>query len=177
MSFLSLFLSLHLIQLSPSPEELRIITSDIDHFWEAYDQLEQCASRADSIRAFQLLYFNHRLLMQSIHEGSADFLAEKVAGATINQHLHRYGDEQEQEIWNAFRKDMYRNDFSNWLYQGNSMEGEAPADLGYYVGYKICESYYVEGKDKKSALREMVKIGNHKRFLKRSKYAEKMGRR
>lgn len=40
------------------PDSVRIITSDITNFWQAYDRLSLGASRADSIQAFRTGYFD-----------------------------------------------------------------------------------------------------------------------
>ena len=115
-------------------------------------------------------YAEHRLLLQSIREGAADFVAEAVTGRRINQAVHAYGERHEAELWAAFQKEMYGNVLSGWLYQGGNAMGEAPADLGYYIGYKICEAYYQRAEDKAGALQRIVRIGNHRRFLRKSGY-------
>lgn len=117
-------------------------------------------------------YLTHRLLTTSIREGSADFVAKQVAGITINKNIHAYGEMHEAELWAEFSKVMLGNDFSQWLYNGNNSK-ERPADLGYFIGYKICESYYEQASNKDQALKEIIEVGNVKRFLKKSKYAEK----
>lgn len=111
----------------------------------------------------------HRLLTQSIHEGAADFIAKTVAGSTINKNIYDYGEQHEAVLWEAFQKEMLGNDISRWLYNGNSTSGR-PGDLGYFVGYKICESYYNHAPDKAKALQEIISIKNYKRFVKKSGY-------
>ena len=59
---------------------------------------------------------------------------------------------------------------SNWLYQGQEAKGR-PADLGYYIGYKICESYYRAAKDKKQAVKDILEIKDFNQFLKDSQYS------
>ena len=53
------------------------------------------------------------------------------------------------------------------------IDGQAlnkPADLGYYVGYKICESYYNKQKDKKKAIQEILTIKDWEEFYLKSGY-------
>lgn len=114
---------------------------------------------------------NHRVLMQCLQEGAADFLAETITGKTINKSVYEYGDAHEAEIWEAFKKDMWGKNSSNWLYQGTKTKNGEPADLGYFVGYKICESYYNTAKNKQKALRDILVIKNYKRLYKKSGYA------
>ena len=115
---------------------------------------------------------NHRVLMQCLREGAADFLAEKITGSTINKHIYEYGHAHEAEIWTAFKKDMKSNRINNWLYQGMNTKNGEPADLGYFVGYKICESYYNKAKDKQQALDEILLIKNYKKLYKKSGYGK-----
>ena len=57
-------------------------------------------------------YLTHRLLMQSLTEGAADFLAEKITGVTSNEQLHAYGEAHQAEIWAAFQKEILKNDYN-----------------------------------------------------------------
>ena len=67
---------------------------------------------------------------------------------------------------------MNGKDTSNWLYQGDKAK-DKPADLGYYVGYKIAESYYNRAADKKQAIKDILDIKDFNGFLKASGYDEK----
>ena len=58
------------------------------------------------------------------------------------------------------------------IFQGDRAKGR-PADLGYYVGYKICESHYKQAADKKAAVRAILEIKDFKDFLKASPYESK----
>jgi hypothetical protein len=112
------------------------------------------------------------LLATALNEGSADFIAELIAGDTINPHLHKYGNPREKELWLEFKKEMNSKDLSRWLYQGDKAK-DKPADLGYYIGYKICESYYKKAKDKKQAVKDILEIKDFAQFFTNSRYAEK----
>jgi len=112
------------------------------------------------------------LLQQAINEGSADFIAELIAGGHGNEHLHGYGNPREKELWLEFKKEMMGTDSSNWLYQGDKAK-DRPADLGYYIGYKICEACYKNAPDKKQAFNDILEIKDFEHFLKASRYEEK----
>ena len=111
------------------------------------------------------------LLGKALSEGSADFLGELIAGDNENPHLHEYGNPREKQLWLEFRKEMNGNDASNWLYQGDRAK-DKPADLGYYVGYKIVESYYNKSTDKKQAIKDILEIKDFNAFLVASGYGE-----
>ncbi len=119
---------------------------------------------------------NSTLLAKAICEGSADFVGELISGGMINAHLHTYGNPREHELWAEFKQEMDGKDLSKWLFQGDAAKGR-PADLGYYVGYKICASYYKQAADKKGAIRAILEIKDFKDFLKASKYESKFARR
>jgi hypothetical protein len=112
------------------------------------------------------------LLARAINEGAADFIGELIAGGNINPHLHEYGNPREKELWLEFQKEMNGKSVANWLYQGDDAK-DKPADLGYYMGYKIAESYYKNAADKKQAVRDILVINDYEAFLKKSRYAEK----
>jgi hypothetical protein len=113
-------------------------------------------------------------LSASIREGMADFFAELIAGKTSNERLIEFGKGKEKQIWEAFEKDMYRNKAADWL--GNALQEtpDHPADLGYWVGYQICKSYYEEMPDKKQAVYDILNIKDYTAFLAKSRYAEKV---
>jgi uncharacterized protein YjaZ len=112
------------------------------------------------------------LLAQAVREGVPDFIAELTAGDTINPHLHKYGNPLEKQLWLEFKKEMNGRETGNWLYQGDKVK-DKPADLGYYMGYKIAESYYKNAKDKKQAVKDMLEIRNFAKFLVDSRYEAK----
>jgi hypothetical protein len=112
------------------------------------------------------------LLARSIGEGVADFVGELISGGAINPHLHDYANPREKELWLAFQKEMSGKDVKNWLYQGDDAK-DKPADLGYYIGYKIAESYYKKASDKKQAIKDILVINDYEAFLKASRYENK----
>lgn len=120
-------------------------------------------------------YLNHRLLTMVIMEGAADFIAEKVTGTAINKKMYGYGYAHEDEIWKEFSNEMMGNKYNKWLYNGNSSK-ERPADLGYFIGYRICEAYYNQSEDKEKALNEILKTNSFRKFLRKSGYQDTFSR-
>jgi hypothetical protein len=112
-----------------------------------------------------------QLLARSIDEGAADFITQLVLGYNINSKVHLYGNAHERELWTEFQAAMSDTDTDNWLYNGMAVKGEKPADLGYYVGYKICEAYYNKATDKSQAVKDILTIKDYKQFLEKSNYA------
>jgi len=128
------------------------------------------------IVAHELIHFQQRptsdksLLASSIVEGSADFLAEMISGAHINPLAHAYGDAHEAQVWAEFQADIQKKDMSRWLYNGDESK-DRPADMGYYVGYKISQAYYNKATDKRRAIREILNITDFAKFARDSGYA------
>ena len=109
------------------------------------------------------------LLKQALREGTADFVGEKISGGIINALQHEYGNAHERALWEEFQKEMSGTDVSRWLFQGDQSK-DRPADLGYYIGYKICEAYYNRAADKSEAIRRIIRRTDAEAFLKESGY-------
>ncbi|MCW5518108.1 DUF2268 domain-containing protein [Muriicola sp. Z0-33] len=117
---------------------------------------------------------NVSLLSQAITEGAADFIGSLLIGEQImNPAIFNYGEANEKDLWTEFYQDVKNNKgFSDtdWFYNYNS---NRPADLGYYIGYKICQSYYKKNEDNKSAIKEIIEMKDPKLFLMKSGYMNK----
>ena len=112
------------------------------------------------------------LLSAALGEGVADFIAELISGKHIINPAYEYGDARERELWAEFKAVMDSSDTSNWLYQGDKATGR-PADLGYWMGYKIAKAYYDRATDKKAAVKEILSFADPKAFLEASGYGKK----
>ena len=109
------------------------------------------------------------LLRQSIMEGSADFIAELLTGQPKR---NTYAESHEAELWGEFRRDAKSKDYSLWLYNGWNAKalGDRPADLGYWMGYRITKSYYEHAADKRQAIQDILTIRDFDKFLAASGY-------
>jgi len=96
------------------------------------------------------------LLGQAIYEGACDFITELVMNKQLNMSYLIYGRKHEQELKEQFKKEMYGEDFSNWLYNGTTTK--TMGDLGYFMGYAICRSYYRHAKDKQLAIKQIIRL-------------------
>jgi hypothetical protein len=110
------------------------------------------------------------LLAQSLDEGCANFLAWTVTGSDPAKAADQYGIAHEHELWIEFQRDMNGRDVSNWLYQGDRAKGR-PADLGYFMGARICGTYYQHATDKRRAIRDIFAMPSAPAFLTRSGYS------
>ena len=129
--------------------------------------------------AHELIHFQQHyahgsftLLNTSLREGSADFIASLMGYPGVklmNGNVYEYGDEHEKELWTKFDKEKESIDYSDWLYNFGSVQ-DFPSDLGYWMGYKICEAYYYNAQNKLQALKDMLLINDFEEFLCNSGY-------
>jgi hypothetical protein len=136
------------------------------------------AGMLDGIVVHELMHINQpwqegaspTLLQQALREGGADFVAELVTGKNINAHVHAWADPREAELWEEFRASMGGTDYSGWLYS-TPAEGR-PADLAYWMGYRIARAYYEGAEDKRRAIADILASPlDAETFLRRSGYA------
>ncbi|MEM0962153.1 MAG: DUF2268 domain-containing putative Zn-dependent protease [Bacteroidota bacterium] len=144
----------HKAVLKPVEEIPHIVAHELIHYQQQYP---------DSVRT---------LLSQSVREGAADVIAEIISGQHVNAHVHAWADPREPELWAEFRERMDGDDFSGWLYGGDREAGR-PADLGYWMGYKIVRAHYDQAEDKRAAIREILTIEDFDAFLAQSGYASR----
>lgn len=113
-----------------------------------------------------------KLLDAVIIEGSCDFIASLVTGKKPKTPHYIYGEENEEELWSKLKQNLDEQSYSNWLYQGDNSD-KRPADLGYFMGYRICEEYYNAAADKKQAVKDIIEVKDFDAFLKKSGYEKK----
>lgn len=121
------------------------------------------------------LNFN-TVLEKSISEGMADFISSNLLKNQpfVNEHLHLYGNPIEEDIWNEFNPQKFMTvQNTEWLYTGKRTSQNYPADMGYYVGYKILESYSSKFDNVEEAIISMLSANDYKEIFEFSGYADK----
>ncbi|SFD83759.1 Predicted Zn-dependent protease [Chitinophaga sp. CF118] len=113
------------------------------------------------------------LLGQAIYEGACDFITELVLKEPLTNTYLKYGRENEKKLKLQFKKEMLSEDYSNWLYNGAS--SKTMGDLGYFMGYTICKSYYRHSSNKSRAIKDIIGLDYSDQpaimlFLEESKY-------
>lgn len=112
------------------------------------------------------------LLYTCMKEGFCDFIGELTSGSQINLVAQEYGNQHEKKLWQEFKNELCNNSAANWLYNYSTVK-DKPADLGYYIGYKIAEAYYNNAADKKQAVTDIIEMSDPIKFLQLSKYDQK----
>jgi len=101
--------------------------------------------------------FVHNLLSYCIHEGVGDFVANIALSIEPKVPAIAYG-KQNEAVREKFEKEMfYGNNVYQWLWSDAPNEFGV-RDLGYYIGYQICENYYDQSEDKKEAIKTMIEL-------------------
>lgn len=109
------------------------------------------------------------LLRQSIMEGSANFIASLLI---VHADTNAWAESHEAELWAEFRLDAHSHDYGRWLYNGWNRKalGDRPPDVGYWMGYRIAQSYFAHAADKQKAVDDILSIRDFDRFLEDSRY-------
>lgn len=156
-------------------------STDVSEFTSKWLESVFKNQKADNIVALNIHEYVHtqqkgeakNLLGQAIAEGACDFITELVIGKLMQNNYIVYGREHEAELKEQFKKEMFTNFSANWLYNGSN--AKTVADLGYFMGYTICKTYYANAADKKKAVKEIIELKFNdddavENFLERSKY-------
>lgn len=152
--------------------------SEFPNKWLAGVFREQHAENIVSLNVHEYIHTQQQgeaqnLLAQAIKEGSCDFVAELVMGKPLERNYITYGTQHEADLRQDFKQDMFIPAFSRWLYNGANTK--TVGDLGYFMGYQICKSYYANATNKKNAIKEIIELNYSdttavETFLTRSKY-------
>ena len=97
------------------------------------------------------------LLAQCLLEGVAEFLAIHATGQASPTPALTYGPTHDQRIRAVFTNHMFSASNRFWLYSNRTSEFGI-RDLGYYVGYAICQQYYLKSANKRQAIKTMVEL-------------------
>jgi len=127
--------------------------------------------------AHELIHYQQKiegkdmLLKWCLLEGGADFIGELISGEQISKFEYKYGDQNLDKLCQEFVARLKNPDYKDWLYE-TSKKDDRPNDLGYWMGYKITESYFNKQKDKQKAVEEILNIKDPMQFLKQSGFLD-----
>lgn len=98
------------------------------------------------------------LLLMCLYEGVAEFVSCKVTGKKSSSPAIEFGKNNEKKVVDQFVSDLYimSNNY-NWLW-GENRNDLKVRDLGYFIGYEICERYYNLSKNKSEAIKELIQL-------------------
>jgi len=99
----------------------------------------------------------NNLLAQCVLEGVAEFMAVKATQKASTLPALSYGRTHNERITQLFESQLFNSSNGFWLYSDVKNEFDV-RDLGYYVGYAICEKYYNKAKNKAQAIKDMIEL-------------------
>jgi hypothetical protein len=164
-------------EITTSTKQMDLSEFENNEYRKTFEGSEEMLSKIKSLVAHECVHTQQaksidptaikcELLYRALREGSADFIAELVSG---KEKINEYGDKNEKQIWADFKNELCHESSNNWLYNYSTVK-DKPADLGYFVGYKIAKEYYNNSSDKKQAVNDIIDMKNPIRFLELSKY-------
>lgn len=115
------------------------------------------------------------LLEQVINEGTADFITTLVLPQPNVRQMSdrwRYGCPREQSLYAQFAKEKDHVETSPWLFDHHPATGWPP-DMGYWLGYRIAQTYYRQADDKHQALARLLEVTDFQKLLAASGYPAK----
>lgn len=98
------------------------------------------------------------LLSLCLYEGVAEFLSSLITGKPSPVPAISWGKNNEDRVKKKFEQDMFNvNTQGQWLWSDQQNEFNM-RDLGYYIGYTLCERYYNNATNKQQAIKEMIEL-------------------
>lgn len=93
-----------------------------------------------------------------IREGAAEFLSCLVTDTPSNTPSFAFARANEEIVKKKFIEEAFiPGNLNNWMWGTNRNELKE-RDLGYYIGYRICEEYYKASKDKAKAIKDIIEL-------------------
>jgi hypothetical protein len=103
-------------------------------------------------------------------EGGAEFVCYQVTGKRTISETWAYGTSHEVNLWMDFETKMDSAINMQWFMNIADPVKRRPGSLGYFIGFRICESYMHHHENKKPALIDLIEMGNPKKIFLSSMY-------
>ncbi|WP_165764568.1 DUF2268 domain-containing putative Zn-dependent protease [Flavobacterium cyanobacteriorum] len=119
----------------------------------------------------RIIHGKNSLLYTCLLEGSAEYISYYLFGTYLNKSSEAYFMSNRKRIWTKFTENVEKTpyEYNQWIYSFRPNDGR-PADLGYYLGFKICEAFMNLQSDKKKGLNCLINRNKFKYVYKKSLY-------
>ena len=149
-------------RLRKKKEDLMLyIVHELTHFQQA---------KSIGFQSYVSLYQNPDFLGFCVREGNAEFITSQVMGDISQRKSLAYFEDHMEELNEKFEADLESGSSEDWLWGKRGKERIFPQLLGYIMGYKIAESYFVKHSDKTKAIEEILNVTDYKKFYDLSGY-------
>ena len=152
---------------------------DLSEIGESFRKAMGSAEKLPLIVVHELVHVQQKsglkandLLVQTMREGSADFVTDLVAGSNINAYARDWAESRRDELFRSFKRDLaaHPDAVRSWMYNYATARDE-PADLGYWIGAEVCRDFYSRAADKQMALKTIMRMADPKGIVRASSYA------
>lgn len=111
----------------------------------------------ESVHTRQKRWEDLTIIHLCVAEGVAEFVSTLLAEKPLSPPV-KFGKQNADRVLQQYMKEIFRDDdVWNWLWNQNK-NALKENDLGYYIGYAICEKYYNNATDKKQAIKDLVEL-------------------
>ncbi len=93
-------------------------------------------------------------------EGAAEYVAFRLSGRLGSGEAFAYGRRHEAELRRQFAREAQQPLVAKWFLTSADPATGQPGALGYFIGFRICEAYYAQARDKRAALRDIISLAN-----------------
>lgn len=114
----------------------------------------------EMIHAHQQLQNAQTNLDGALREGAAEYVAFRLTGRLGAADAFAYAKRHEAEVRQQFALEADQPIVTKWFSATPDAVTQQPGALGYYVGFRICEAYYQQARDKKAALQTIITLSN-----------------
>ncbi|QNL19091.1 hypothetical protein HXX25_07095 [Hyphobacterium sp. CCMP332] len=99
------------------------------------------------------------MLAVAVREGCAEYLTYLASGWRLGDR-HIYGEANELALWSEFEAVMDAPPFSvpGWFAGSHPDHAEWPPQIGYWMGFQICEYYHQNAADPAAAIRDLFSL-------------------
>ena len=103
----------------------------------------------------------YNLLSLAVYEGAAEFVAAKAVGEKdITPAIH-FGNKNAEAVREKFEEEMFNvhkaRNGGDWIWN-DTINVFKIRDLGYYIGYSICDIFYESHSNKKEAIKTIIEL-------------------
>ena len=114
----------------------------------------------EMVHAQQQLKDSRTNLEGALREGAAEYAAFRLTGRLGTPQTFAYAKQHEAEVRRQFALEADQPIVAKWFLASIDAATKQPGALGYYIGFRICEAYYKQARDKKAAFQTIITLSN-----------------
>jgi hypothetical protein len=148
----------------------------------SYAQVVHTADDVPGTVIHEFTHYNQKgaylktLLDETIHEGTADFMADIVEPTHVPKDQWAFGCAHEDELWKVFSTQRastdYDKEIKNWLFSYDPGPLGAPPFIGYWLGSRIAQNYYETHGRSAQAISDLLHVNDFPTLLRDSGYVD-----